>query len=422
MNSIYKIGIIGMGYVGLNLAYAFANKYFVLGFDINKNRILELKKFNDVTCEFSSDQLKETEHTLTFSSQIEDIADCNVYIISVPTPVNHQNDPDLKPLTNVSETIANVLNKGDIIIYESTVYPGVTEDICVPILEKHSKLIFNEDFFVGYSPERINVGDKKYKLTNIVKVTSGSTPEIATKIDDLYKSIITAGTHKASSIKVAEASKVIENIQRDVNIALVNELALIFNILNINTREVLDAAQTKWNFNSFFPGLVGGHCIGVDPYYLSYKAKTHNYTPKLILASRQINNNMGKFISEQTVKTMLAKGKKINNANILLLGITFKEDCPDIRNSGVFNVINDLVSYQCNVDVYDPYISQLDENTNFNFTDNPFERNKLYDAIVLLVGHKEFKKITMDKYKAISLDEPIFIDIKGILTDPTWSL
>ena len=412
-----------MGYVGLNLAYSFANKeYFVIGFDIKKKRILELQKFFDITCELSSKQLKETQKNIIYSSQIEDIANCNVYIVTVPTPLDLKNNPDLSLLINASEMIANVLNKGDIVIYESTVYPGVTEEICVPILEKNSNLVFNDDFFVGYSPERINAGDKKHKLPDIVKLTSGSTPEIAIKIDNLYKSIVEVGTHKVSSIKVAEASKVIENIQRDVNIALINELSIIFNFLDINTHEVLDAAATKWNFLNFYPGLVGGHCIGVDPYYLSYKAKKLNYTPKLILTSRQINNSMHKFISEQIIKTMVTKNKNIKNANLLILGITFKENCPDTRNSGVFNVINDLVSYQCNVDVYDPYFNKFEKKDNFNFVRNPFKNDKLYDTIILMVSHIAFDKISFDEYKAISSGELVLIDIKGILTKATWSL
>ena len=423
MMSIYKIGIIGMGYVGLNLAYSFANKeYFVIGFDIKKKRILELQKFYDVTCELSSQQLKETQKNITYSSKIEDIANCNVYIITVPTPLDTKNNPDLNQLINASEMVANVLNKGDIIIYESTVYPGVTEDICVPILEKKSNLVFNKDFYVGYSPERINSGDKIHKLPNIVKVTSGSTPEIASKIDELYKSIIEVGTHKVSSIKVAEASKVIENTQRDVNIALMNELSIIFNLLNINTHEIIEAASTKWNFLNFYPGLVGGHCIGVDPYYLSFKAEELNYSPKLILASRQLNNSMHKFITEQIIKTMVTKNKNIKNANLLVLGITFKEDCPDTRNSGVFDVINDLVSYQCNVDVYDPYFNKNEKKENFNFVKNPFKNNKLYDTIILMVAHKAFKKKSFDEYKVLSSGEMVLIDVKGILTKATWSL
>ena len=422
MKKKYKIAIIGLGYVGLNLAYVFSKNYSVVGYDINKKRILELKSFKDVTYEISADQLKDIQHSMTYSSSIEDIKDCNVYIVTVPTPLTYKNNPDLTLLIKASETIANILNKGDIVIYESTVYPGATEQICVPVLEKHSKLVFNQDFFVGYSPERINVGDKKNQISKILKLTSGSTPEIATKIDKLYKSIIKAGTYKVSSIKVAEASKIIENIQRDVNIALVNELAILFNIMDIDTHEVLDAAATKWNFINFSPGLVGGHCISIDPYYLSFKAQKLNYKTNLILQARVINNGMGKYISEQTIKAMINKNKKIKNANVLLLGITFKEDCYDIRNSKVFDIIDDLCSYGCAVDIYDPYITEHKPNTNYKSVINPFAKDKLYDAIVVAVAHKEFKKITMTEYKAISLDEAIVIDVKGIVKNPTWRL
>lgn len=419
-----KIAIIGLGYVGLPLAHAFAKQYEVVGFDINQSRIDELRKGEDRTLELNSAQLTEVKDTLKFSTNLEDIAQCNIYIVTVPTPIDKSNHPDLSPLIKSSQSIAKVLKKDDIVIYESTVYPGVTEEVCVPELEKVSGLVFNKDFFAGYSPERINPGDKEHTVTKILKVTAGSTPKIAQKVDALYASIIEAGTHLAPSIKVAEASKVIENTQRDVNIALINELALIFDVMGIDTSAVIEAASTKWNFTKLFPGLVGGHCIGVDPYYLTFKAEELGYTPNLILGARQINNGMGKYIAEQTVKQMIAHDKKIKNANVLILGVTFKEDCPDMRNTKVVDVISELKSYGCLVDVYDPWVDRDEPKQHYKhgLIANPFETDKKYDSIVLAVAHKQFKSLSREAYEAISTDEAVLIDVKGMMPTPTWRL
>ncbi|PHR69828.1 MAG: Vi polysaccharide biosynthesis protein VipA/TviB [Arcobacter sp.] len=419
-----KICIIGLGYVGLPLAAAFAKKYEVIGFDINKERIKELKNNFDRTLELNKEQLLEVKDRLIYSSSIENIKDSNVYIITVPTPIDSSNRPDLTPLVKSSQMIAKVLNKDDIVIYESTVYPGVTEEVCVPELENGSNMIFNKDFFCGYSPERINPGDKEHTVTKILKVTAGSTPEIATIVDNLYKSIITAGTYKASSIKVAEAAKVIENTQRDVNIALINELALIFDNMGIDTNDVIEAAATKWNFIKLKPGLVGGHCIGVDPYYLTFKAEELGYKPNLILAARQINNGMGKFIAEQTIKQMIKNDKKIKNSNVLVLGVTFKEDCPDLRNTKVVDIVDELKGYDVNVDIYDPWVDLNENKHHFNhkLISNPFENDKKYDAIVVAVAHKQFISLSKEDYKRISKDNEVLIDIKGIVKNPTWRL
>ena len=420
-----KICIIGLGYVGLPLAHAFALKgYAVVGFDINQPRIDELNSGYDRTLELNNTQMAEVQDTLKCSSNIEDIKDCNIYIVTVPTPIDSSNRPDLTPLIKSSQTVGKVLKKDDIVIYESTVYPGVTEEVCVPQLEATSGLKFNEDFFAGYSPERINPGDKEHTVTKILKVTAGSTPAIATKVDNLYKSIITAGTHLASSIKVAEASKVIENTQRDVNIALVNELALIFDTMNIDTRDVIEAAATKWNFIKLTPGLVGGHCIGVDPYYLTHKAEELGYKPNLILGARQINNGMGKYIAETTVKTMIANDKRIKDSNILILGVTFKEDCPDMRNTKVVDIIEELKSYGCNIDVYDPWVDANEEKQHYShgIIENPFKSDKKYDSIVAAVAHEQFIELSEDDYKSISNDTPVIMDIKGIVKNPTWRL
>jgi len=419
-----KLAIIGLGYVGLPLAHAFSEKYEVVGFDIAQWRIDELNSGVDRTLELSEEQVKEAlAQGMSFSANLDDIADCNVYIVTVPTPIDSSNRPDLTPLIKSSESVGKVLKKDDIVIYESTVYPGVTEEVCVPVLEKMSGLVFNEDFYAGYSPERINPGDKEHTVTKILKVTAGSTPEVATIVDNLYKSIIIAGTHKCSSIKVAEASKVIENTQRDVNIALINELALIFDTMGIDTTEVIDAAATKWNFIKLTPGLVGGHCIGVDPYYLTHKAQELGYKPNLILGARQINNGMSKYIAERTIKEMITHDKKIKSANILVLGLTFKEDCPDIRNSKVFDIIDELNDYGCNVDAYDPWIDVKDvEQTNYTFITDPFKADKKYDAVIIAVGHKTFKELSQSDYTSISTDEPVLIDIKGIVESPTWRL
>ncbi len=427
-----KICIVGLGYVGLPLAHAFAKKYDVVGFDINEKRIKELNEANDTTLELTSEQLKEVlpkfntqleDHKLTISNDIKQIEDCNIYIVTVPTPIDNSNRPDLTPLIKSSQTIGKVLKKDDIVIYESTVYPGVTEEVCVPQLEDVSGLKFNSDFYCGYSPERINPGDKEHTVTKILKITSGSTPEITDIVDELYSSIIEAGTFKASSIKVAEAAKVIENTQRDVNIALINELALIFDNLGIATNEVIDAAATKWNFIKLKPGLVGGHCIGVDPYYLTYKAEELGYKPNLILGARQINNGMSKFIAEKTIKQMIKKGKIIKDSNILIMGLTFKENCPDIRNTKVVDIIEELKEYGANIDVYEPWIDEKDKGYyNYNFVENPFEANKKYEAVVVAVGHDKFKQFSQEQYESIISGESLIIDVKGIVPNPTWTL
>jgi len=419
-----KICVVGLGYVGLPLAHAFAEKYNVVGFDINKSRIEELSNGFDRTLELNETQLQDIKENIHYTYNLDDIKQSNIYIVTVPTPIDSSNRPDLTPLVKSSETIAKVLKQDDIVIYESTVYPGVTEEVCVPILEEISGLEFNKDFYAGYSPERINPGDKEHTVKKILKVTSGSTPESAIKIDNLYKSIITAGTHLASSIKVAEASKVIENTQRDVNIALINELALIFNTMDIDTNEVIEAAATKWNFIKLTPGLVGGHCIGVDPYYLTYKAEELGYKPNLILGARQINNGMGKYIAEKTIKTMISNDKKIKNSNILVLGVTFKEDCPDMRNTKVVDIIEELKTYGCNVDVYDPWVDLEEEKYHYKhgIINNPFENNKEYEAIVVAVAHKQFKDLDETIYKKLSNGTPVIMDIKGIVPNPSWRL
>ena len=420
----YKITIIGLGYVGLPLAVAYAEKYSVIGFDINQLRIDELLLGHDRTLEIEPDLLESVKNNLLFTSSLEDIKDSNIYIVTVPTPIDEKNRPNLKPLIETSQTIGKVISRGDIAIYESTVYPGVTEDICIPEIEKVSGLKFNIDFFAGYSPERINPGDKEHTIKKILKVTSGSNPEIATEIDNLYKSIIEAGTFLASSIKVAEASKVIENTQRDVNIALINELALIFDQMGIDTREVIEAASTKWNFIKLMPGLVGGHCIGVDPYYLTFKAEEVGYKPDLILAARQINNGMGRYIAEKTIKEMIKSGCLIKNSNILILGVTFKEDCPDMRNTKVIDIIEEVKEYGANVDVYDPWVDREEEKKYYHhgFIDNPFLANIKYDAIIIAVAHSQFKELKMKEYKKISKQKPIIIDVKAISPNPTWRL
>lgn len=419
-----KICIVGLGYVGLPLAHAFSEKYQVVGFDINKPRVDELNSGFDRTLELTSDEVNESiKNGMIYTTNSEDIKDSNIYIVTVPTPIDSTNRPDLTPLIKSSQTIGKVLKKDDIVIYESTVYPGVTEEVCVPELEKESGMIFNKDFFCGYSPERINPGDKEHTVTKILKITSGSNPEIAIVVDELYKSIITAGTYKASSIKVAEAAKVIENTQRDVNIALINELALIFDTMNINTNDVIEAAATKWNFIKLKPGLVGGHCIGVDPYYLTYKAEELGYKPNLILGARQINNGMGKYIAEKTIKLMIKAGKLIKDSNILIMGLTFKENCPDIRNTKVVDIIEELKDYGANIDVYEPWIDEKDKGYYaYNFVENPFENSKKYDSIVVAVGHDKFKSLSQKDYDNIINGEKIIIDVKGIVPNPTWKL
>jgi len=419
-----KIAIIGLGYVGLPLAHAFAKKgYSVIGFDINQDRIDELNSDFDRTLELTTNQLQEITDNIKYSSNIDDILKSNIYIITVPTPIDLSNEPDLTPIIKSTQNIAKILKKDDIVIYESTVYPGVTEEVCVPILEKLSNLKFNKDFFCGYSPERINPGDKEHTVTKILKITSGSTPQIAKKIDELYKSIITAGTHLAPTIKVAEAAKVIENTQRDVNIALINELAQIFDLMDINTKDVIEAASTKWNFIKLYPGLVGGHCIGVDPYYLTHKAQSLGYMPSLILGARQINNSMSKLIADKAIKNMVKEDKKLKNAKVLILGATFKEDCPDMRNSKVIDIIKEIEEFECIVDVYDYWVDKSDiQNKDLNFLDKlPLDSQK-YDSIIVAVAHKEFKDITTSQYNSMSNGKPIIIDVKGIVEEPTWRL
>ena len=408
-----KIAIIGLGYVGLPLAHAFSKKYEVVGFDIAQWRIDELNSGIDRTQELSEAQVKEAiANKMKFTNVLDDIADCNVYIVTVPTPIDKHKKPDLTPLIKASESIGKVLKKDDIVIYESTVYPGATEEVCVPVLEKVSGLKFNEDFYCGYSPERINPGDKEHTVTKILKVTSGSTPEVAKIVDDLYASIITAGTHMAPSIKVAEAAKVIENSQRDINIAFVNELAIIFNKLGIDTEAVLKAAGTKWNFLPFRPGLVGGHCIGVDPYYLTHKAQEVGHNPEIILAGRRLNDNMGIYVANQVVKLMIKKGHKIEGANVLVLGITFKENCPDIRNSRVIDVIRELEEFGTDVSVYDPWADKEEVQREYSI-DLLGSLSGKYDAIVLAVAHDEFTSIEIDNLKAD--DKAIVYDIKSKL-------
>tara|TARA_X000000950_G_scaffold288806_1_gene407534 strand:- start:14599 stop:15870 length:1272 start_codon:yes stop_codon:yes gene_type:complete len=417
-----NICLIGLGYVGLPLAVAFAEKFKVVGFDIDESRIRDLKDGIDKTLEVESNLLESVKSNISYTSNIQDTKNCNIYIVTVPTPIDKVNRPDLTPLLEASKTVGSVLKKNDIVIFESTVYPGVTRDCCVPELEKSSSLIFNKDFFCGYSPERVSPGDKEHTVKKIPKVTSGSTPEIAKKVDQLYKEIIIAGTYLAPNIEVAEASKAIENTQRDVNIALINELALIFDHLGIDTNEVIEAAASKWNFIKFSPGLVGGHCIGVDPYYLTFKAKEMGYKPNLILAARQINNGMGKYIADKTIKEMIKVGKVLKDSNILILGLTFKENCPDIRNSRVFDIISELEDFGANVDVYDPWIDSLKKNSNHKLIMDPLKSNKKYDAIIVAVKHNQFKKYTSKDYSRLSRDEEVIIDIKNITKNPTWRL
>lgn len=407
-----KICVIGLGYVGLPLAHAFSKKYEVVGFDISKWRIDELSSGYDRTLELSSEQVNEAiKNGMKFTLDTNDIKDCNIYIVTVPTPIDKNKRPDLTPLIKASETVGKVLKKGDIVIYESTVYPGATEEDCVPVLEKFSNLKFNIDFFCGYSPERINPGDKEHTVTKILKVTSGSTPEIGKKVDELYASIITAGTHLAPTIKVAEAAKVIENSQRDINIAFVNELAIIFNKLGINTNDVLEAAGTKWNFLPFKPGLVGGHCIGVDPYYLTHKAQSIGYNPEIILAGRRLNDNMGIYVANQVIKLMIKKGHKIEGSKVLVLGITFKENCPDIRNSRVIDVIEELKEFGCNIDIYDPWADTKEVEHEYNLKLIKELNIAKYESIVLAVAHNEFKQL-----KLKTKDNVVF-DIKSILDE-----
>ncbi len=409
-----KLAIIGLGYVGLPLAVEFGRKRAVLGFDINEERITNLLRGEDTTLETTSEELAYAKQ-LEFSTNPKDLSNCNCYIITVPTPIDTHKRPDLTPLLKASETVAKVLKHGDIVIYESTVYPGCTEEECVPILEKHSKLKYNLDFFCGYSPERINPGDKEHRVTSIKKVTAGSTPEVAKIIDSLYGEIICAGTHRAESIKVAEAAKVIENTQRDVNIALINELAIIFNKLNIDTEAVLEAAGSKWNFLPFKPGLVGGHCIGVDPYYLTHKAQAVGHHPEIILAGRRINDSMGEYIAAQLIKGMAKKEIRISGAKILIMGLTFKENCPDIRNTRVVDIINELREYNCEVEIYDPWVDPKEASREYKI--NPIKEPKqgVYDAIVIAVKHREFSNMGKESIRKLCREKSIVFDIKYAL-------
>ena len=416
-----KIAIIGLGYVGLPLARLFATKYNTIGFDINEIRINELRSGTDTTLEVDDEILQSVlvnnpneAKGLYITNQLDEIKDCNYFVVTVPTPVDKNNRPDLTPLYKASETVGKVLKKGDIVIYESTVYPGVTEEECIPVLEKISGLKFNEDFFAGYSPERINPGDKEHTVEKILKVTAGSTPEVGQKVNELYKSVITAGTHLAPTIKVAEAAKVIENSQRDINIAFVNELAKIFNILDIDTQAVLEAAGTKWNFLPFKPGLVGGHCIGVDPYYLAQKAQEHGYHPEIILAGRRLNDSMGEYVASQVVKCMIRKGIKVNGAEILMLGVTFKENCPDVRNTKIVDVIAALEEYSVKVTTFDPWANPAEVQHEYGIESHQEIPSKKFDAIVLGVAHHEFKELNFDSFKK---DNAIVYDVKGIIAE-----
>ena len=411
-----KLGIIGLGYVGLPLAVEFGKKRSVVGFDINQKRIDELRAGNDFTLETTTEELHEAKF-LSYTTKLDDLRDCNCFIVTVPTPIDEHKRPDLTPLIKASESVGTVLKKGDIVIYESTVYPGATEEDCVPVLEKFSGLKFNQDFFCGYSPERINPGDKEHRVTTIKKVTSGSTPEIADKVDALYNEIITAGTHKASSIKVAEAAKVIENTQRDLNIALINELALIFNKMGIDTESVLLAAGSKWNFLPFRPGLVGGHCIGVDPYYLTHKAQQIGYHPEIILAGRRLNDSMGAYVVSQLVKAMMRHQIQVDGARILVMGLTFKENCPDLRNTRVVDIVTELKEYNCQVDVYDPWISAAEAEHEYSITPiNALPSGEgCYDGIIMAVAHHQFKEMGAKALRALGKKAHVLYDLKYIL-------
>lgn len=413
-----KIGIIGLGYVGLPLARLFATKYAVIGFDINEERISELKLGKDSTKEVSEEVLKKVlintsdKKGLYFSSELEELKKCNYFIITVPTPVDKNNSPVLTPLIKASETVGKVLKKNDIVIYESTVYPGATEEDCIPVLERTSGLKFNVDFFAGYSPERINPGDKKHTVDKILKVTSGSTKDVGVKVDDLYKSVISAGTHLAPSIKVAEAAKVIENSQRDINIAFVNELAKIFGLMDINTQDVLKAAGTKWNFLPFQPGLVGGHCIGVDPYYLAQKAQEYGYHPEIILAGRRVNDSMGKYVAAEVAKLMIQKDIIVKDSEVLILGITFKENCPDVRNTKAVDLVYELKEYGANVSIYDPHANPSEVKKEYDLISTKELVSKKYDGIILAVAHSEFKSLN---FSAIKKEGSIVYDVKNFL-------
>ncbi|MEE3173105.1 MAG: Vi polysaccharide biosynthesis UDP-N-acetylglucosamine C-6 dehydrogenase TviB [Pseudomonadota bacterium] len=409
-----RIAVIGLGYVGLPLAVEFGKRYLTTGFDINRSRIAALISGHDSTLEVDTAALESAAH-LSYTTDVDKLKTCNIYIVTIPTPIDIHKRPDLSPLEKASETIGKVLSKDDIVIYESTVYPGATEEVCVPILEKHSGLTFNKNFYCGYSPERINPGDKEHRVTTIKKVTSGSTLEIADKVDALYRSIITAGTHKASSIKVAEAAKVIENTQRDINIALINELALIFRRLGIDTEEVLKAAGSKWNFLPFRPGLVGGHCIGVDPYYLTHKAMKVGYYPEIILTGRKLNDSMGKYVANEIINLMTKKRIQVVDSNILVMGLTFKEDCPDIRNTRVVDVVQELSGFHCNIEVYDPWIDKEESIREYGITPVEQPEPGKYDAVIIAVAHHQFKAMGITAIRALGKKNHVLYDIKYIL-------
>ena len=410
-----KIAVIGLGYVGLPLAVEFGKQHSVVGFDINTSRIAALMAGTDHTLEVSDEELAVAIH-LRYSSDIQTLRDCNFFIVTVPTPIDSSKQPDLTPLITASKAIGSLLKKDDIVVYESTVYPGATEEVCVPVLEEVSGLILNQDFYAGYSPERINPGDKEHRVTNILKVTAGSTPEVADFIDEVYNLIITAGTHKAPSIRVAEAAKVIENTQRDVNIALINELAVIFNKMGIDTEAVLKAAGTKWNFLPFRPGLVGGHCIGVDPYYLTHKAQAIGHNPEIILAGRRLNDSMGEYVVTQLVKTMIKKRIQIEGAKVLVLGLSFKENCPDVRNTKVIDIIHELQKYNVEIDVHDPWINANEANREYSITPISQPVSNQYDGIILAVAHEQFIKMGIEKIRALGKDNHVLYDLKYLFT------
>jgi UDP-N-acetyl-D-galactosamine dehydrogenase len=409
-----KIAVIGLGYVGLPLAVEFGKKVPVVGFDIYQKRIDELKSGQDHTLEVSPEELVQSTH-LTYSANLDDLKDCNFFIVTVPTPIDEFKQPDLTPLVKASTSIGKVLNKGDVVVYESTVYPGATEETCIPVLEQVSGLTFNQDFFAGYSPERINPGDKLHRVTNILKITSGSTPEVADFVDQVYNLVIEAGTHKASSIKVAEAAKVIENTQRDVNIALINELAIIFNKMGIDTEAVLQAAGTKWNFLPFRPGLVGGHCIGVDPYYLTHKAQAIGYHPEIILAGRRLNDSMGAYVVTQLVKGMIKKKIQVEGAKVLVLGLSFKENCPDIRNTKIIDIVHELKEYHMDVDVYDPWVDASEAEHEYAITRVQSVKADTYDAVILAVAHNQFKEMGVTEIRALGKANHVLYDLKYVL-------
>jgi len=407
-----RIAVIGLGYVGLPLAVEFSKKFPVVGFDINPRRIASLQEGHDHTLEVDADELAATD--LSFTSDPKNIADCNFFVVTVPTPIDAHRRPDLHPLISASETVGSILKRGDIVVYESTVYPGATEEVCVPVLERVSGLVFNQDFYIGYSPERANPGDKQHRLTTICKVTSGSTPEIAEKVDSIYSQIVTAGTYKAESIRVAEAAKVIENTQRDLNIALINELAIIFNRLNIDTEAVLRAAGTKWNFLPFRPGLVGGHCIGVDPYYLTHKAEATGYHPEIILAGRRLNDSMGSYVAGQMVKALLKRRIQVDGARVLILGLAFKENCPDLRNTRVVDVVRELQEYNIHVDVYDPWVNAAEAKHEYDIDLISSPENSAYDGVILAVAHSEFRAAGAGNVRSFGRQNHVLYDLKHV--------